>query len=221
MGAAPGSLLCSNDRFRGCIKCRPAVDGRQVSCWDTDRRKAGRNIPENKGVRCNHRTIANVHRTDDARITSDSNVVADGGSTAMGPRPNRAAVDDRAVSSDLGRFVYAYRATMSNEEPRTNPGVWVDVNNSKDSKKLSYYRQRDPRRCPGPSGSRRQNRPLQPVDRERPKDLGAPAGITVLPEPCEFCPARSPLTIACPLLNCVPVVLHWISCFYLIYVRLI
>jgi hypothetical protein len=57
---------------------------------------------------------------------------------------------------------------------------------------------------------------LKPIDRERPKALGAPAGVTVLPNACEFRPARSPLTTAGPLFNCVSVVLHWIYYFYLI-----
>jgi hypothetical protein len=45
-------------------------------CWDTYWRETCRNIADNKGVGCDYRTIANVDLADDARITSDMNVIA-------------------------------------------------------------------------------------------------------------------------------------------------
>ena len=116
-----------------------------------------------------------------------------------------------AVGSDFGVAAYS-EADMRNEQAGADLSVRMNVRVCHHRKQLVYESQSQTNGHPKPSRLGTANHFLKSMDHERPKSLRSPAAVSLLPATCQIGSKRPPLAVTCPTLNCICVVLQWISC---------
>jgi hypothetical protein len=187
---------------------RGEISGREHPGGDTDCRAACGNVADNQRIRGDHCTVANGNRSNDARVASDQDVIADAGSAWSRSGADGAHMMECAVGPDLGGAVHSDGTAMRDDQAWADLSVGVEVDVCQHRQQLFCDAERQPRGCPKPSGSTPPDDLLEPVECERPKSLRTPTAVPVHPETRQIRSARSPLAIPCPRLDCVSVVLH-------------